>query len=203
MNAYQRGLWQRGLVDADRRREEKRRDRAISTAQHEAGHALVGLLLGLTPRSVTIEPGFDSEGMTRIGNKGTSAFDRCIFSMAGSESERLFGSRDDGHQDDLMQARIQAGAISEDVDDVERARVVARSILKSNFAALTALAVELLAARSLDRSEIEEIIAAAPLPDVDGDDDDDAERSDDGMISLEESMKSRAGGRRLVYYYGE
>jgi ATP-dependent Zn protease len=207
MNAFQRAQWRRRMFDADRRREKNRRDRANSTAQHEAGHALVGLLLGLTPRSISIEPGSGSDGRTTWAEVSEShgAFENIIVRVAGSEAEKMFGSADEGHESDLKLARGIAEWIDSDDDDIddviERAHGCACRILKANFAALTSLAVALLDKRTLDRSEIEEIIAAAPLPDVDdGDDgDDDADErsgSDDGMLTLAEYMEGRASGRR-------
>ncbi len=40
-----------------------------AVAQHEAGHALVGRLLGLNPTETTIEPGFNFGGRTTWANK--------------------------------------------------------------------------------------------------------------------------------------
>jgi ATP-dependent Zn protease len=211
MSAYQRAQWQMRQFEADRRREDNRRDRAISAAQHEAGHALVGLLVGLTPRSISIEPSFDADGSTTWveASESHGAFENIIVRVAGSEAERMFGSADEGHASDLKLARVIAEMICSDddeIDDViERARGCACRILKTNFAALTSLAVALLDKRTLDLGEIEEIVAAAPLPgDVEGYDDDDVdERSDDGeTLTFSEfmKMKARGGDRRLVFY---
>ena len=172
-----------------------------ATAQHEAGHAIVALLLGLNPTSVTIEPDAGFGGMTRFDAVGARAFDLCVFAMAGSEAERLFGSIDDGAKNDLAQARALA-----DDDTIESARIAARAILKANFAALTKLAVVLIDKRMLFGGEIEDIVAANPassiIPILDADpvlNYGQDERSGDGMISLSEYMEARSD-RRLVYY---
>jgi hypothetical protein len=175
-----------------------REDAAV--AQHEAGHALVARLLGFNPTSVTVEPGANFGGMTRFDAMGGHAFDRCVVWTAGSEAERLFGSPDDGCKDDLRKAR----AIADD-DTIERARRVARSILKANFIPLTVLAVALIDRRTLDLAEIEEAIAANSAVDDDAyraaDDDDDHDDDDDGLITVSEFMRARArADRRLVYY---
>jgi hypothetical protein len=226
MSTYQRAQWEMRRFDADRRREDNRRDRAISAAQHEAGHALVGLLIGLTPRSITIEPDFDADGSTTWveASESHGAFENIIARMAGSESERLFGSADEGAGSDLRHARVVAGWCpdDDDIDDIiERARGCARRILKTNFAALTSLAVALLDKRTLDLGEIEEIVAAAPLPDDaellaeaerllasisashrDNDDDDDGDDDgDDGEVTIAEMLAGK-GMRRLVRYDG-
>jgi ATP-dependent Zn protease len=205
MSNYQRAQWEMRRFDAARRREDNREKRDISTAQHEAGHALVGLLLGLTPRSITIEPGFGSEGVTTWARaSGThGAFENIIVRVAGSEAEKMFGSADEGHEKDLELARVIAGLIysDDDVDDVddviERARGIARSILEANFIPLAALAVALIDRRTLDLAEIEEAIAANSAVD------DDAYRAadDDGLITVSEFIRARArADRRLVYY---
>jgi ATP-dependent Zn protease len=177
MSNYQRTQWEMRRVDADRRRDANRED--ISTAQHEAGHAIVGILLGLTPRSITIEPGFDSEGATTWARVSGShgAFENIVVRVAGSEAERMFGSADEGHARDLELARVIAPLIDDDVDDViGRARIAARKILKTNFTALALLAVALIGERTLDLAEIEEIIAAdAPDDDASDGGDDDAD----------------------------
>jgi hypothetical protein len=142
-----------------------------ATAQHEAAHALISRLLGLNPRSVTIEPGADYGGMTILASASHRVFDRIVCLVAGSEAERMFGGPDNGCKNDLLQARALA-----DEDMIKRARRVARKILKANLGPLTKLAIALLDRRTLDLAEIEEIIAAnAPDDDVsdDGDDGDD------------------------------
>jgi hypothetical protein len=138
-------------------------------------------------------------------------FETIVVYVAGNVGEELFGGgSDSGCRNDLLAARSLAASIfpEDDVDDViDRARRCARSILKSNFAALAALAVALIGERTLFLGEIEEIVAAnsevdiEAIPDADNED----ERSDDGMVTLSEFMKARASGERLgqrLVYYG-
>jgi ATP-dependent Zn protease len=179
-----------------------------ATAQHEGGHALVGLLLGLNPTETTIDPGPGYGGRTtfartRTSETGFRAFDRIVFSMAGPEAEKMFSSADNdgGGKGDLAQARALAASISDDVEGtIKRARRCARKILKANFVPLTKIAIALLDRRTLDLAEVEELLATAP-PEDDASDggDDDAELLAPSIFDRDPILM-RMLGPRVVHY---
>jgi ATP-dependent Zn protease len=176
-------------------------DAAVS--QHEAAHALTGLLLGLDVTAVTVEPGARFGGMTTWASKPDRAFETIVALVAGNESEKLFGGgSDNGCKNDLAQARALARSISDDEigDTIKRARRAARSILKANLLPLTKLAVALIDKRTLLRGEIEEIVAAnAPDDDASDGGDDDAELLAPSIFDRDPILM-RMLSPRLVHY---
>ncbi len=170
-----------------------------AVAQHEASHALVGRLLGLTLTSATVEPDARFGGCTTWA----SALETIVLLVAGNEGEKLFGGgSDNGCKNDLAQARALARSISDDEigDTIKRARRAARSILKANFVPLTKLAIALIDRRTLDLAEIEEIIAAnAPDDDASDGGDDDAELLAPSIFDRDPILM-RMLGPRLVHY---
>jgi hypothetical protein len=207
MSNYQRMQWQRRRFEADRRRDD---NHDISTAWHEAGHVLCGELLGLNPTSATINGGDGYSGKTYFGETlgemtdHDLAYARAVVCMAGLEAQRLFGGPDDGGGDgDAGIAAIAIRAIcrSEAVIDgiIESARRAACEMLKANFIPLCEIAIALLAERTLDRDQIEEIIAAnAPEDDAGDEGNDDAELLPPSMFG--DRILMRALDPRLVRY---
>lgn len=165
-------------------------DDDLAVAQHEAGHILCGWLCHLNPVAASIDGGAGFGGKTSFGRASSKmtdcdrAFAEAVCRMAGSESERLFGSPDDGGKTDLIEARAalaslisrsEVSAIGQfpgvtrkaEVDVlVGCARSTARSMLKANLGSLIAVAVALISKRTLDQDEIKELLATS-MPDED------------------------------------
>jgi hypothetical protein len=135
--------------------------------------------------ALTVEPDSDFGGKIVFGKSSHHrAFDGITVLVAGSESEKLFGSSDNGHKNDLAHARALG-----DSGTIKQARRAARSMLKANFVALASLSVALLDKRMLFRGEIDAIIAAAGQGDDDGDD------NSDEPGGVYGNMSTRAPGR--------
>ena len=182
LTPYERTQWQRRVNDRERRRLD---DRDNAFAQHEAGHALAARLLDIDITAATIEPYADFGGVVLFARTPDHTFNHLVVLMAGSEAERMFGSADDGHEDDLRQAR----ALAETIDDndvgaiIKRARRKARAILKSNFVPLTRMALALIEKRTIFAGEIEEIVESAT--------DDDASDNDNRDAILMRALSSK------------
>ena len=62
------------------------------TAFHEAGHAVVGIKLGLTPTTVTIVPNEQTLGLTSFGDEDLHGDDGVFGPYADHEVEDAFGA---------------------------------------------------------------------------------------------------------------
>jgi ATP-dependent Zn protease len=150
-------------------------DGDMRAAAHEGGHILAAERLGLNPVFATIEPGAGYDGLTTLGDVDDErAFERAIVLMAGDAAEKLLLGEDytNSNRTDLAEAR----ALFPDDDDIDntirKARRRANILLRENFIELTRLAVALIKKRSLDESEIADIIEADGDNERDADDDD-------------------------------
>ena len=110
-------------------------------AYHEAGHAIVGLKLGLSLSKIEIGlRGDDSAGMTTFHDdtKLLQPVGRIAICLAGEEAQRIFGaplsSRRPPHLFDWYEAdKLLEGLLKNEALDLERGgRELACQILKSN-----------------------------------------------------------------------
>jgi ATP-dependent Zn protease len=159
-----------------------RNDQKRATAYHEAGHAVIGRVLGMTCGGATILPDYD-EGIAghsisrdersiadwecRGRSRWVSMFRaRIMMLMAGRESEiECFGRGETavfGDGNDLREIYL---TISEaDVPDeafLARLRVKTRGLVRRHRRAITQVAAALMKHGSLDEQQIDAIVTAS------------------------------------------
>lgn len=129
-------------------------------AIHEAGHALVGCLLGADIRLATVdsevvqEYNSESAGGVLLHRRPDTETSLAI-TFAGSEAERLmYGESKDAGMGDAT----RAADMTYDYNEMQQAAQRARRILKDNRTDLEQLAERLIDHRTLEAHEIEQIL---------------------------------------------
>ena len=141
-------------------------------AYHEAGHAIIGLSLGITPVSARV---CDGAGLTRWRWDGRPTLHKRLMILAGGGlAEMLHGFTDRGwaSSDDNSQALEMIGMARRVPDDTggdpwsapegRAACHEARAILRSRRAHVAALAERLLIYRQLTGAEVVRFLATLP-----------------------------------------
>jgi len=158
----------------------KRTNKLKSTAYHEAGHAVIGRVLGLSCGSTTIKPDYDSVGHAIIFDPWlvlnnwekhgkyrdpSSVFlARTISLMAGVESEEMIlGQNQGGDNDDryqiLLTADSELNIPNGDWERYEvRIRAQTRRLIRRHRLRIERVAQALLERGTLEADEIEAII---------------------------------------------
>jgi Peptidase family M41 len=136
------------------------------TAIHEAGHAIIGNVLGLTVVRATIEPEGASDGIVQYQPK-ISDSQLLLCTVAGREAEMVhFGDAGNGDGGDIRNARRIALRMT-DGDSVmaekiiARNRAIARRLLRRERGPLARVAELLVERRTLVWPESDEVIEKA------------------------------------------
>jgi ATP-dependent Zn protease len=160
----------------------KRKSERKSIAYHEAGHAVIARVLGMTCSAATIVPDYEKlEGGHVLTNVERSVDDwdargrirhvsifraRIMMLMAGRESEiEVFGKAPDawfGDEDDLRE--IDWTMDEANVPDrafLDKMRTKTRGLVRRHRDAIAQVAAALIKHRSLDARQIDEIVAAS------------------------------------------
>ena len=150
-------------------------------AYHEAGHAVIGRVLGMTCGVATIVPDYEAlESGHAITNVDRSISDwdargrwrwvsmfraRIMMLMAGRESEiEVFGKDADAQFGDACDLHEIDGSLDEanvDGSQLDRWRMRTRGLVRRHRDAITKVATALLKHRVLSAEQIDEIVAAS------------------------------------------
>ena len=157
----------------------ERTKRLGSTAYHEAGHAVIGRVLGLSCGDATAEPDHDSAGHAITHDQWVTWRDweergkwrdlssvvlaRVISFMAGVESENeLLGRNEGGDGDDRFQVRLMASELDIPNGNWEcyemRIRAQTRRLVRRHRLRIERVAQALLERGTLEADEIDAII---------------------------------------------
>ena len=176
---------------------------AGSTAYHEAGHAVIGRVLGMTCGGATTVPNFEEleagHAITHV-ERSISDWDargrwrwksmfraRILMLMAGRESEiEVFGKAPDARFGDGADLREIARTMEEaDVDDalLAKMRVKTRGLVRRHRDAIRSVAKALIRKRKLSSEQIDKIVTSfgVRLP----------ERVDPNTVTFEEIYARR------------
>ena len=178
---------------------------ANSTAYHEAGHAVIGRVLGMTCGSATIVPNYEAleagHAITCV-ERSISDWDargrfrwvsmyraRIMTLMAGRESEieiEVFGKDPDaefGDGYDLREISLTVEEANVDEPKLAKLRSKTRGLVRRHRAAITAVAKVLIRKRTLSAEQIDQLVAASGIRLV--------ERIDPTTVTFEEAYARR------------
>jgi ATP-dependent Zn protease len=155
--------------------------RPNSIAYHEAGHAVIGRVLGMTCGGATIVPDYEvleaGHALTNV-ERSISDWDargrwrwmsmfraRIMMLMAGRESEiEVFGKAPDarfGDDYDLREIDVSLGEANVDGSQLDKWRMKTRGLVRRHRDAITKVATALLEHRVLSAEQIDEIVVAS------------------------------------------
>lgn len=158
----------------------------VTTAAHEAGHAVVGWFTGDRPRRVTIAPEEEHRGMllgfvefSATKNIGHGFVDRAATSLAGSVAERYLWCRIAGASGARLFGLPYLGGRSFPTGDLahaetycarlDRAVALAEEILSAHWQDLLRVTDALLAEKTLDAGRIHALLSATSAREHDRD----------------------------------
>jgi len=158
--------------------------REAATAYHEAGHAVVGRVLGLVCGGATIVPNFDEmeagfavtedpnliyyvwEDRGKFREFVSVMRGRIMTYMAGREAEIVaFGSHNLGDGDNLHQIAFMANSEHISDDYLERLRPKVRTRLHRHWHKVERVASALLVSQTLFAEQIDALVSEATSPD--------------------------------------
>lgn len=166
-------------MEAKRKARPRRRTPAAvrRTAYHEAGHAVIGRVLGLVCGDATIVPDFEEMvagvAITRDHSIADDAWEmrgkfrwtvsavrgRIMTVMAGAEAERVaFGRSGGGDRDDQLQIALMAQGQNISFAYLNRLRPKVRALLRRHWRKIEQVAQALLRAKTLTAVEIDALI---------------------------------------------
>jgi len=152
-----------------------------ATSYHEAGHAVIGRVLGMTCGGATVVPNYeDLEAGHAIAHVERSISDwdargrwrwqsmfraRIMMLMAGRESEvEVFGKDPDaefGDASDLHEIGLTAEEADVDELRLERLRSKTRALVRRHRVAITAVAKALISKRTLSAEQIDQLVTSS------------------------------------------
>lgn len=133
------------------------------TAHHEAGHAVIGRVLGLDGGLVTRVKNNDSDGRAQFRAGSGTVEAHIITTMAGWETERVFGfdNEDDEMTEGAGHDRSEIGFMCLKADqpiDIERLRRKTRRLVRKHRDKIGCVALALLERRTLQAEEIDALM---------------------------------------------
>lgn len=133
-------------------------ERASRLAYHEAGHSVVAYALKIPLQRVAIDV-HGGEGITERGQGGAmwTTHDAAAWLYGGQLAEEQRFGRSVGAVDDNEVLRDLAAVARG--GELDQARAYARDVLGRNWAAVSALAGELIRRRALDAYDVEAVLA--------------------------------------------
>ena len=148
----------RYVLDTESKR--RFRYREHRTAHHEAGHAVIGRVLGLECRYVTI---VEDGPHAKFRNTGTTVEVNIITTMAGWETERVFGfdNEDDELTEGAARDRSDIGMLcwrSNFTIDIERVRRKTRRLVRKHRACIERVANALLERKTMTAEEVDALM---------------------------------------------